>query len=248
MPASLTLLDIFLCALAAFGASIIGGLAGYGTGLLMPIFLVPVIGPEPVIPLIGITAMFTNGGRIAAFHKNIDWRRALRIMAAAAPFTVLGAYAYSWLSGRGVLILIGLALLAAVPARRWLKSRDWQLSDGGLIPGGALYGLLAGGTNTSGVLLISMLMAAGMTPTAVIATDAAISFVMGLVKSLTFTGTGALTLPVALFAVIVGCATFPGGYVAKWLVERLSVKLHTQLLDGAVIAGAAAMLWRAWQM
>lgn len=248
LPEGVGILDLFFCALAGFLASIIGGLAGYGSGLLMPLFLVPVLGPEPVIPVIGVMAIFTNGGRITAFRDSLDWQKAWRLMVAAMPFTVLGAWFYAWLSGRGVLVLIGLALLVAVPLRRWLKARAWQLGENGLVAGGILYGTLAGGTNTSGVLLISLLTATGIAPLAVIATDAVVSFVIGLVKTAAFAGFGALTPGLVVFAVMLGCATFPGGYAARFLADRLSLKVHALLLDGAVIVGACVLLWRAWWM
>jgi hypothetical protein len=41
--------------------------AGYGTGALMPLVLVPIVGAEPVVPIISLAALFTNTGRVAAF-------------------------------------------------------------------------------------------------------------------------------------------------------------------------------------
>jgi len=43
--------------------SLIGGVAGYGTGALMPLVLVPIVGAEPVVPIIAISAMITNTSR-----------------------------------------------------------------------------------------------------------------------------------------------------------------------------------------
>ena len=45
----------------------VGGLAGYGTGALMPLVLVPLIGAEPVVPIIAISSIFTNLSRFVAF-------------------------------------------------------------------------------------------------------------------------------------------------------------------------------------
>jgi uncharacterized protein len=231
-------------ACVSFAASVVGGLAGYGTGLLLPLALVPTIGPEPVVPVIGITALFTNGGRVAAFWRHIDPRRALRIFLVAVPCTMFGAAFYTFLSGRGVSILLGLTLLAMVPLRRILARSRLVLGDGGLIPAAAAYGALAGGTTGSGVVLISILMASGLHGSAVIATDAVISIGIGIVKTLTFGVAGALDAPLVVFAVLVGLASFPGGFAARWLASRLSVHMHDSILDGAVAAGAVGLLWR----
>ena len=64
-------------AAVALFASIVGGVSGYGTGALMPLVLVPLVGAEPVVPIIAISAMFTNSSRVVAFVQYADWRRAV---------------------------------------------------------------------------------------------------------------------------------------------------------------------------
>src|SRR3979409_1793903 len=71
------------CIVALF-AAVVGGLAGYGTGALMPLVLVPLIGAEPVVPIIAISSIFTNTSRFAAYLRYADRRRALIVVAAAA--------------------------------------------------------------------------------------------------------------------------------------------------------------------
>src|ERR1700682_6072524 len=127
--ADLSLTQLALIAGMALVASIIGGVAGYGTGALMPLVLVPIVGPEPVVPIIAISAMITNTSRATAFRKLIDRRRALIVLGAAAPTCVLGAYGYTRLTGAGVMILIGTMLALSVPLRRTLRSRGFQLDD-----------------------------------------------------------------------------------------------------------------------
>src|ERR1043165_7136316 len=73
--AELSVGELSLIAGMAAVASIIGGVAGYGTGALMPLVLVPIVGPEPVVPIIAISALFTNSSRAFAFRNLIDWRR-----------------------------------------------------------------------------------------------------------------------------------------------------------------------------
>jgi len=54
--ADISLVQLLLVACVALIASVVGGLAGYGTGALMPLVLVPMIGAEPVVPIIAISA------------------------------------------------------------------------------------------------------------------------------------------------------------------------------------------------
>ena len=59
---------VLIIGLAAF-SGIAGGVAGYGTGALMPLVLVPIVGAAPVVPIIAVSAMFTNTARIVAFQS-----------------------------------------------------------------------------------------------------------------------------------------------------------------------------------
>ncbi len=161
----------------ALFASIVGGVSGYGTGALMPLVLVPLVGAEPVVPIIAISAMFTNSSRVFAFLKYADWRRAAIVLAAAVPTCVLGAWGYTRLSSAGAALVIGSMLILSVPLRRLLKYHGVKFGDGGLALGSFGYGVVVGGTAGSGVILLSLLMAAGVEGAGVIATDAAISIV-----------------------------------------------------------------------
>jgi uncharacterized membrane protein YfcA len=222
--------------------SLIGGVAGYGTGALMPLVLVPIMGPEPVVPIIAISAMITNTSRAAAFRKLIDRRRALIVLAAAAPTCVLGAYGYTRLTGAGVMILIGTMLALSVPLRRTLRSRGFQLDDKRLGVASVAWGVLVGGTSGAGIILLSMLMAAGVEGAAVIATDAVISIALGLVKLTVFGFAGVLTAQVIAVALLIGLVAFPGAFLARALVERLPIHIHTAILDAVVVMGGVVMI------
>src|SRR5512145_1050997 len=127
--ADISFAQVALIAAMALVASVVGGVAGYGTGALMPLVLVPIVGPEPVVPILSISALFTNTSRAAAFIRVVDWRRALLVLAASVPTCALGAWGYTMLTGRGALIVIGGMLIASVPLRRLMKRRGLALSD-----------------------------------------------------------------------------------------------------------------------
>ena len=202
--ADISLFQLLLVALMALFASIIGGLAGYGTGALMPLVLVPLVGAEPVVPIIAISAIFTNSSRAIAYLRYADRRRALIVLACAALTTALGAYGYTRLTNAGAALVIGAMLILSVPLRRVLRRRQVKIGDTGLAAGSVGYGVLVGGTSGSGVILLSLLMAAGLEGAAVIATDAMISLGTGLIKISVFGLAGAVTAQVLAFALLIG--------------------------------------------
>jgi uncharacterized membrane protein YfcA len=240
--ADISPLQLLMVASMALFASVIGGLAGYGTGALMPLVLVPLIGAEPVVPIIAISAIFTNLSRTAAYFRYADGRRVLIVVAAAALTTALGAYGYTRLTNAGAALLIGLVLILSVPIRRLLRRRAVRIGDVGLGAGAVGYGVVVGGTSGSGVILLSLLMAAGLEGASVIATDAMISVVTSLIKISVFGLAGVVTAQVLAFALLIGGIALPGAFLAKAFVERMPVHIHTAILDAAVIAGGVVMI------
>jgi uncharacterized membrane protein YfcA len=240
--ADISLTQLLLVGCVALLGSVLGGLAGYGTGALMPLVLVPLIGAEPVAPIIAISAIFTNLSRTAAYLRYADRRRALIVITAATITTALGAYGYTRLSNAGAAVVIGAMLISSVPLRRLARRRNFRIGDAGLTLGAAGYGVVVGGTSGSGVILLSLLMAAGLDGAAVIATDAMISVATSIIKISVFGLAGVLTAQVFAFALLIGAIALPGAFFARAFVERMPVRIHTAILDVAVIAGGVVMI------
>jgi uncharacterized membrane protein YfcA len=240
--ADVSLPQLLLVAAVALFAAVVGGLAGYGTGALMPLVLVPLIGAEPVVPIIAISSIFTNLSRFAAYLRYADRRRALIVIAAAAFTTALGAYGYTKLTNAGAALVIGAMLISSVPLRRLLRRRGIKIGDAGLTAGAVGYGVVVGGTTGSGVILLSLLMAVGLEGAAVIATDAVISVVISTIKISVFGLAGVITAQVLAFALLIGAIAIPGAFLARVFVERMPVHIHTAILDVAVIAGGMVMI------
>jgi uncharacterized membrane protein YfcA len=240
--AGVTLTQIALVGGMALFASLVGGVAGYGTGVLMPLVLVPITGAETVVPIIAITALFTNTSRALAFRDAVSVPRWSIVLLGAIPTCILGAYGFTLLTGRGALIVIGLTLLLSVPFRRMMHRRGFVLEQRGLLFSSVGYGVLVGGTTGSGVILLSLLMASGLAGAGVIATDAAISVIIGLVKVSVFGIAGIMSPKVVVFALLIGAIATPGAFIAKALVDRLPVHFHTAILDAVVILGGAFMV------
>jgi uncharacterized membrane protein YfcA len=240
--ADISIWQLLLVACVALIASVLGGVSGYGTGALMPLILVPLVGAEAVVPIIAISAMFSNTSRMSAFLRYVDWRRAGLVLVAAIPTCVLGAWGYTKLSNAGAALVIGTMLILSVPLRRLLKYHGVQVGDRGLALGSVGYGVVVGGTAGSGVIMLSLLMAAGLEGATVIATDAAVSIVIGIVKVSVFGLAGVLTPQVVSFALLIGIIALPGAFLARAFVERMPLHVHTAILDAVVLLGGVFLV------
>jgi uncharacterized membrane protein YfcA len=239
--------DISAWQLVAVGAvaliaNFIGGIAGYGSGALLPLVLVPMVGAAPVVPIIAVSALFSNVSRVLAYHAHAEWRRGFIAVAAATPTCILGAWGYTKLTGTGAAIVIGGMLILSVPLRRLLKRHGVHVNDAGLAVGAVGYGVLVGGTAGSGVVMLSLLMAAGLQGAAVISTDAIVSIFVGTVKVSVFGVNGVLTTQVIAFGLLIGLLAIPGPFLARAFLARIPVHFHTAILDVVVLAGGAMLL------
>jgi uncharacterized membrane protein YfcA len=243
--ADVSLWQLALVAGVALFASVLGGVAGYGTGALMPLVLVPMVGPEPVVPILAIAALLTNSARTIAFLRHVDWRRAMLVLAGATLPCLVSAYGYTLLTGRGAQFIIGAMLMLTVPLRYALRRRAVVLSDRGLVATSAGYGAAVGGTVGAGVILLSLLMAAGLEGSAVIATDAVLSIAIGFARLLVFGLAGVVTPSVIAFALLIGLVAFPGAFLARAFVAHLPIHVHTAILDAVVLFGGAVMVYGA---
>jgi len=211
----------------------------------MPLVLVPMIGAEPVVPIIAISSIFSNLSRLAAFIRHVDPHRAGIVIVAAALTTAFGAFGYTRLSNSGAALVIGAMLILSVPLRRFARRRDLRIGDTGLAASAVGYGVVVGGTSGSGVILLSLLMASGLEGAAVIATDAVISVATSIIKISVFELAGVVTAQVLAFAVLIGAIALPGAFLAKAFVERMPLHIHAAILDVAVIAGGTVMIFSA---
>ena len=241
------LLQWLLVGAVAFAASILGGLAGYGTGLVLPVVLAPVVGVANVVPVMALAMILNNGSRVAAFRRDIDWPHVRRMLALGLPACIAGAYGYTLLEARGVALLIGLFLLASIPLRRALQRARLSLGPRAELGAGAVFGVINGGVTGAGVILISMLMAGGVQGATLIATDATISAVMGLFKVATFSGLARLDASLAVAGIVIGVCTMPGAFVARRLLNLIPARIHTAVMEAVVVLGGFGFLWRAWR-
>ena len=237
--------DLALIALVAFAASIVGGLAGYGTGLVLPIFLAPVVGVANVIPVMAVGMLLNNGSRVIAFRDAIEWPHVRRILLFGLPACIAGAYGYTLLEGRTIALLIGAFLILSVPLRRWLAHVDASIGPNAERGAGALFGFINGGMTGAGTVLIAILMAAGVQGAGLIATDAIISIVMGLTKVALFGSLARLPADLALAGLAIGICTVPGAFVARWLLRHIPLRVHTLVMEAIVLIGGGSFVLRA---
>ena len=238
-----------LAIVAALGmvAAVVGGMGGFGTGIILTAALAPFIGVKAVIPVLAVAGAIINAGRFWFYRESLQRQTLTLVVACALPFLVLGTWIYSVLDARAVGTVLGIVVILSVPLRRALNRRKIALGRTGLAVGSSVFGLASGVASGVGVIMISLLLGTGMTGPAVLATDAMVSVVLDLCKAALFQRFALLDERTFVTGVVIGVATIPGSAIAAWLVNRMHAHLHVLFMEGLILVGGASLLWNSWR-
>ena len=235
---------LVLLAGVACVAATVSGMSGVGGGLLLAIFIAPVVGVKAEVPTVGIAALIAHVVRVWVYRDAIVWRPALMILAGGIPATLLSARLSVDLPADAIAAILGVFLLASVPARRLMARRDLRFGTRSLGLIGVCFGLLTGTTIGSGVLVIPAMLGAGLTGMAVLGTDAVIGLASLITKAVVFGSFDVLTPELLLIGCLLGLCMIPGTYFARWLIVRTPLHVHVVAMEIIVMMGACSFLWR----
>jgi uncharacterized membrane protein YfcA len=223
---------------AAFFAAIVGGLGGFGTGVILTAVLIPVIGVKAVLPVLTVAGVIINAGRMVFNRDAIDWRMCRTVLVAAMPAMVAGVYVFNALPARTLQIVLAAFIAAVIPLRRWAAHHKFRLERRGVLIGGGVFGFLSGVVSGTGVFLISLLLSTGIPGTAIVATDAAISMLNDGFRLALFGGYALVDWSTFATGVVIGAITIPGSWCARWLTTRMSAHLHIAVIEGLLLVAA----------
>ena len=227
-------------------AGTISGIIGTGSSIMLVPVLVYEFGPQQAVPIMAVAAVMANLSRIMAWWREVDWRACAAYAVTGAPAAALGARTLLILPPHVVDVAIGVFLIAAIPARRWLLRRNikfalWHLS---LI--GAVVGFITGIVVTTGPITVPIFTTYGLVKGAFLSTEAAGSLAIYASKAVAFQRFGALPPDVIGKGLIAGSSLMAGAFVAKRFVLRLDPRHFRLLMDGLMLMAGLAMLWNAF--
>lgn len=228
-----------------FIAAMLGSISGMGAGMIVTLFITPIIGAKAVIPVISVLMLINNASRVWFYREGLQLAQVGLIAGVAVPMSAIGALVYISLEGNVVQLLLGLVLIASIPIRRWIEGQKITPSKPQIVAVSGVFGFLSSVIVGAGMLVIPMLMGLGLAGPALLATDGAIAVLVNLAKVIFFGSLDALSLKLFLLAVVMGLCTIPGTWAGAWLVRRTSIKLHTALIETLIIIGGASLIWGA---
>src|SRR2546426_2222287 len=106
----------------ALVASVVGGVAGFGAGIIMLPLVSWALGVRSAVPVLTVTMLIGNLSRIWWSRGEIDRAVVVRFALGAVPATALGTALYAGVPAEWLGRFVGVFLIAAVPLRRVLAT------------------------------------------------------------------------------------------------------------------------------
>jgi len=226
-------------------AGALSGIIGTGSSIILLPILVYQFGPKQAVPIMAISGLMANVGKISAWWREIDWKAFAAYSITGAPAAALGARTLLILPSKGVDVALGLFFLAMIPGRRWLAVRNLKLQLWQLAVAGAVIGFITGIVLSTGPLSVPAFTAYGLLKGAFLSTEAATSLVLMITKIATFRALGALPAPSIVEGLIIGASVMSGAFAGKAVVQRMSLGVFQHVLDGLLLCSGLALLWDA---
>jgi uncharacterized protein len=207
----------------ALVGSTVAGVAGFGAGVILLPVVAAVVGVRSAVPVLTVTMLLGNVARIWWSRRDIDWSVLWR-------FLVLAGVSSTRLS-----VVIGLFLLAAVPLRRLLMTRNFRVRLAHFGPLGAAIGVLSALVVTTGPVVTPFFLAYGLRRGTYIATEASCALAMHLVRGAGLAKLALLSRETIWLGLSLGATMFLGSWWGRHIVERMSEHAFLVAIEGLLI-------------
>ena len=208
-------------AIAAFIASTLSGIVGFGGAMIFLPVLIAVYGVRASVPILTVSVLLGNASRVYFNRRELDLKLVLLFSLGALPFAVWGSFVYValptfWIKkGIGVFLLITVLLRHVHP--NFKLTHSWIF-----VPLGAVTGFLSALMGGVGPVSSPFFLAYGLTKEAFVGTEALCAVGMHLVKSITYNRLNVLSGKLLLIGLGFGLVMSAGSYVARKVLEKIS--------------------------
>ena len=225
---------ILVC--GAVVASTVGGVAGFGAGIIMLPLMVWVVGVRAAVPLLTMTMLVGNLSRIWWSRGEVDRGVVIRFALGAVPATLLGTAFYAGASSEGLGRVVGAFLVLSVPLRRVLASTHFRMRLRHFPVLGALVGLLSGFVVTTGPINTPFFLAYGLRRTAYIGTEAVCAMTMHVARGAALARYRLLTWEMLVLGLVLGAMMFAGSWLGRRVLDRMSDRIFLGIIEVLVAA------------
>lgn len=240
----LTLEPLEVAALCAVGivAGTIGGVVGFGSGVLLLPVVAWAFGPQAAVPILTVASLIGNVSRAALYVREIDWRVVGYYSAGAIPAAALGSLLFVRLESHVIPLVFGAFVIVIVPVRRWAAKRELRAKLRHFPLVGASMGFLSALVSTTGPINAPFFLSFGLVRGAYLATEATSTAIVHATKSVVYGKFAALTSESVVIGIALGTLLLAGSYLGKHIVDRVDAPRFILIVEVALVVSGVVML------
>jgi len=228
----------------ALVGSLVGGVAGFGTGIIMLPLVAWVLGLRVAVPVLTVTMAIGNLARIWWSRGEIDRGVVARFAIGAVPAPALGTALYVGAPSEWLGRFVGLFLIASVPLRRILAMDFFRMRLAYFPALGAVVGLVSGLVVTTGPLNTPFFLAYGLRRGAYVGTEALCAMVMHLARGAALARYALLTWETFAVGALLGATMFAGSWLGRRVLDRMSDRVFLAIIEVLlVVMGLHSLLF-----
>ena len=229
---------------AAIIGSTIGGVAGFGTGVIMIPAIAWSVGVKATVPVLTVCMLVGNSARVWFSRREIEWRVVAAFLVGAVPMTILGATLYARIDSDWISRMLGLFMILAVPLRRWLAHSGIVVRLRHMPLVGAGFGFLSALVGAVGPVMTPFFLSYGLRRGRYLATDALCTVGAYITRAIMFRRADLLSGPLVLTGLYIGVVMIGGAWLGRRLIDRMSEKTFLRILEVLlVVFGLQFLLW-----
>lgn len=230
---------------AGFASWAISTLAAGGGSVLIIAAVAMILRGQAIAPVVTMASVLASPARMILLRRFIDWRVVRWYMPGATAGALLGGWAFAHIGTRWLQIALALFLIStAWQYRMGTQARSFTMRLPWFVPVSFASGLISAVVGASGLLVNPFYLNYGLMKEAMLATRAANSLAIQVMKVGAYVMFGALDWRLARH----GLAAGGGAIAAIWLVnpwlQRLSSFRFRQLAVLVMLFGGLLILWQ----
>ena len=223
-------------------AGTIGGVVGFGSGVLLLPVVAWLYGPLAAVPILTVASLIGNVSRAALYLREIEWRVVGAYALGAVPAAVLGSLVFVRLETHVIPIVFGTFVIVIVPVRRWAEKRELRARLAHFPFVGAAMGFLSALVSTTGPVNAPFFLSFGLVRGAYLASEATSTAIVHATKSVVYGKFAALTAETLVVGAGLGMLLLVGSYLGKRIVDRVDAARFILIVEVALIVSGVVML------
>lgn len=236
--------DVALLGAAAFLASTLAAVAGFGgAAVLLPI-LVLVFGVRDAIPILTVAQLIGNLSRVWFNRGELEFRVVGWFALGGVPAALVGGFLFASAPLSFLTRILGIFLIGVVLYRHIGKGSTLRVPLRAFPILGAVFSFLSALLGSVGPIMIPFFLAYGLVKGGLIGTEALATVVMHVTKLVAYKSTAILTTTSMAVGVALGSIMILGSLAGKKILDRLPERIFVLLIEATLLIAGLGFLIR----